>query len=66
MKNKLLYDTHETPPFAKLIILALQHVFAMFGATILMPVLVNQAAGCEVISISTALFASGIGTLFLT
>jgi len=63
MKNKLLYDTHETPPFAKLIILALQHVFAMFGATILMPVLVNQAAGCEVISISTALFASGIGTL---
>ena len=63
MKNKLLYDTHETPPFAKLIILALQHVFAMFGATILMPVLVNQAAGCEVISVSTALFASGIGTL---
>lgn len=63
MKNKLLYDTHECPPFAKLIILALQHVFAMFGATILMPVLVNQAAGCEVISVSTALFASGIGTL---
>ena len=63
MKNKLLYDTHECPPFTKLIILAMQHVFAMFGATILMPVLVNQAAGCEVISISTALFASGIGTL---
>ena len=63
MKNKLLYDTHECPPFAKLIILALQHVFAMFGATVLMPMLVNQAAGCEVISISTALLASGIGTL---
>ena len=63
MKNKLLYDTHETPPFAKLIILALQHVFAMFGATIMMPALVNQAAGAEVISISTALLASGIGTL---
>lgn len=63
MKNKLLYDTHECPPFTKLIILALQHVFAMFGATVLMPVLVNQAAGAEVISISTALLASGIGTL---
>ena len=63
MKNKLLYDTHETPPFTKLIILALQHVFAMFGATIMMPALVNQAAGCEVISLSTALLASGIGTL---
>ena len=63
MRKKLLYDTHEKPPFGQLIILALQHVFAMFGATILMPILVNQAAGAEVISISTALLASGVGTL---
>ena len=63
MKKKLLYDTDECPPFTNLIILALQHVFAMFGATIMMPALVNQAAGFEVISISTALLASGIGTL---
>ena len=62
-KNKLLFDTHERPPFAQLLILAFQHVFAMFGATILVPILVNQAAGEEVISISTALLASGIGTL---
>lgn len=62
-KNGLLYDTYEKPPALKWIILAFQHVFAMFGATILMPILVNQAAGTEVISISTALFASGIGTL---
>ena len=62
-KNKLLYDTHEKPPALKWLILAFQHVFAMFGATILVPILVNKAAGCEVISISTALLASGIGTL---
>ncbi len=63
MEKKLLYDTYERPPFIKLIILAFQHVFAMFGATILVPVLINKEAGMEVISISTALFASGIGTL---
>ncbi len=63
MNKKLLYDTHERPPFVQLLILAFQHVFAMFGATILAPVLINKAAGAEIISISTALLASGIGTL---
>lgn len=63
MDNKLLYDTHERPPFIQMLVLALQHVFAMFGATILVPILVNEAAGAEVIPISTALLASGIGTL---
>ena len=62
-KNRLLYDTYERPPTVQWIILAFQHVFAMFGATVLAPVLINQAAGEEVISISTALLASGIGTL---
>ena len=41
--NYLLYDVDETPPKGKMIILALQHVLAMFGATILVPILVNQA-----------------------
>ena len=63
MAKNLLYDTYEKPPFWQLIVLAFQHVFAMFGATVLMPILVNQAAGTEVIPISTALLASGIGTL---
>lgn len=63
MSKKLLYDTYEKPPLFQLLILAFQHVFAMFGATVMMPILVNQAAGTEVISISTALLASGIGTL---
>ena len=64
MKNKkMTYDVNEWPPVGKSIILAFQHLFAMFGATILVPILVNSAAKAEVITIPTALVASGIGTL---
>jgi len=56
-------DINEKPPIWKWIILALQHVFAMFGATILVPILVNGAAGSEVLTIPVALVTSGIGTL---
>ena len=62
-KTGLLYDTNEKPTIGKWIILAIQHVFAMFGATILVPILVNKAAGAEVLTIPMALIASGIGTL---
>ena len=62
-KQKMTYDVNEKPPVAKWIILAIQHVFAMFGATILVPILVNSAAGEEVLTIPVALVASGIGTL---
>lgn len=60
---KLLLDVNEKPKVAKWIILALQHVFAMFGATILVPILVNSAAGETVLTIPVALVSSGIGTL---
>ena len=62
-KNDLTYDVNEWPPVGKSIVLALQHLFAMFGATILVPILVNNAAGEEVLTIPVALAASGIGTL---
>ena len=62
-EKKMVYDINETPPLTTWIILALQHVFAMFGATILVPILVNSAAGAEVLTIPVALVASGIGTL---
>ncbi|MDE5631140.1 MAG: NCS2 family nucleobase:cation symporter [Bacilli bacterium] len=61
--KKMTYDVNEKPPVAKWIILAIQHVFAMFGATILVPILVNSAAGEVVLTIPVALVASGIGTL---
>ena len=38
------------------LVLSLQHVFAMFGATVLVPLLTG-------LSVSVALFASGLGTL---
>ncbi len=63
MKSRMTIDVNEKPPVAKWIILSIQHVFAMFGATILVPILVNQAAGETVLTIPVALVASGIGTL---
>lgn len=62
-QEKLLLDVNERPNVSKWIILALQHVFAMFGATILVPILVNSAAGETVLTIPVALVTSGIGTL---
>ena len=61
--NKMLLDINEKPTVLKWILLSLQHVFAMFGATILVPILVNTTSGSEVLSIPVALISSGIGTL---
>ncbi|MDR0979463.1 MAG: NCS2 family nucleobase:cation symporter [Lachnospiraceae bacterium] len=64
MENKkMLLDTNEKPPVHQWIVLAFQHLFAMFGATILVPILVNSAAGETVLTIPVALASSGIGTL---
>ena len=46
----------------RMLILGLQHMFAMFGATVLVPILV-QSYGLP-LSIQTTLFFAGIGTLF--
>lgn len=62
-KTDLIYETYERPSLGKWFILAFQHVFAMFGATILVPLLVNEAAGTTVLTIPVALVMSGIGTL---
>ena len=61
--KKMTYDVEEMPPIGKAIVLAFQHMFAMFGATILVPILVNSAAGETVLTIPVALVASGIGTI---
>ena len=46
----------------RMLILGLQHMFAMFGATVLVPILV-QGYGLP-LNIQTTLFFAGIGTLF--
>ncbi|ERK60374.1 uracil permease [Gemella bergeri ATCC 700627] len=55
-KIKPILDVHEKPKLALWITLSLQHLFAMFGATVLVPILTGLPA-------STALTTSGIGTL---
>lgn len=56
-KNGLVVGINEKPtPVGRWIILSLQHVFAMFGATVLVPMLTGLDVG-------VALVASGVGTL---
>lgn len=49
----------------KMLLLGLQHLFAMFGATILVPILVNGYFGSDtqVLSVQVTLFCAGAGTL---
>ena len=47
----------------KMLVLGLQHVFAMFGATILVPILVNHYFNGEGLSVQVTLFFAGVGTL---
>lgn len=48
----------------KMLILGLQHMFAMFGATILVPILVNSYFGEDVLHVQVTLICAGLGTLF--
>ena len=61
--SNMLLGTGEKPPALRLVLLAIQHVCAMFGATILVPIVVNTTAGADILSIPVALVSSGLGTL---
>jgi uracil permease len=54
--NNAIYDVNERPPLGMWFGLSLQHMFSMFGATVLVPLLVG-------LSPSVALISSGVGTL---
>ena len=54
--SNTILGPHDRPPLARWIPLSFQHVFAMFGATVLVPLLTG-------LSTSTALFTAGTGTL---
>lgn len=49
-------DIHDRPAFGHWLGLSVQHLFAMFGSTVLVPILVG-------LDPSIALFSSGVGTL---
>lgn len=55
-KVDLLLDVDQKPELGQGILLSFQHIFAMFGATILVPLILGMP-------VSVALFASGLGTL---
>lgn len=55
-RRELILDIHDKPSFSKGLFLSFQHIFAMFGATILVPLILG-------LPVSVALFASGIGTI---
>ena len=55
-KVDLLLDVDQKPELVPGLLLSLQHVFAMFGATVLVPLILGMP-------VSVALFASGLGTL---
>ncbi|GEN47260.1 solute carrier family 23 protein [Ligilactobacillus pobuzihii] len=54
--DEALLDIGDKPSFGHWLILSIQHLFTMFGATVLVPLLIG-------IDPSIALFASGVGTL---
>jgi len=54
--RKPVLDIHEKPNLGQWILLSLQHLFAMFGSTVFVPLVVG-------ISPSIALISSGVGTL---
>lgn len=56
MSEKFVLDVHERPAPALWLTLSVQHLFAMFGATILVPFLTG-------LSPAVALVSSGLGTL---
>lgn len=56
MAQKIEMDVHEVPKIQQWLLLSIQHLFAMFGATILVPFLTG-------LSPAVALISSGSGTL---
>lgn len=62
-KADAIYDARELGR-SRMLLLGLQHMFAMFGATVLVPILVNSYFHGEGLSVQVTLFMAGAGTLF--
>lgn len=55
-RRDVVLDVNERPGFGQWVGLSIQHMFSMFGSTVLVPILVGLNPGI-------ALFSSGVGTL---
>ncbi|MDE6281982.1 MAG: uracil-xanthine permease, partial [Oscillospiraceae bacterium] len=63
MNNQEAIRDARTLGLPKMLLLGVQHMFAMFGATILVPIIVSSQYGLP-LNIQTTLFFAGVGTLF--
>ena len=61
--EKRTIQVEEKVPILKAIPLSLQHLFAMFGASVLVPYLLNKEAGHQIIDPALVLLLNGFGTL---
>lgn len=63
----VIYGLNDRPPFARSVILALQHVLTMFGSTVAIPLLFGPAMGMDQVQIgkliSSVMLCSGVATL---
>jgi uracil permease len=58
-----IIQVEQKVPLLKAIPLSLQHLFAMFGASVLVPILFNTWAGKVVVDPALVLLMNGVGTL---
>ena len=63
----IIYGIEDKPPMGKRIVLALQHVLTMFGATVSVPLLLGPVMGMSpteiAILVSSVMLCSGVATL---
>lgn len=63
MATREIIQVEQRVPLLKAIPLSLQHLFAMFGASVLVPILFNNAAKAQVVDPALVLMMNGVGTL---
>lgn len=62
-KMRLIYDVEDKPKLKANLVFAFQQLLSIIAATLLVPVLVNAAAGEQILNQAAALFGAGAGTL---
>lgn len=62
MQRRVIH-VEEKVPVLKALPLSFQHLFAMFGASVLVPKIFNDVAGTQVVDPALVLLLNGIGTL---
>jgi len=66
-ERTIIYGLDDKPPFARSVVLGLQHVLTMFGSTVAIPLLFGPAMGMSLeqigLLISSVMLCSGVATL---